>query len=90
VRAVVEHYRHHAAAASLALHSFASKLPAELEAEIEQYILSRPVRPEELRQFVDVLLDGAVERFTTSLAEIQKEVDTKSEILRFFTPCDET
>jgi hypothetical protein len=90
VRAVIDHYRHHAAAASLALQSFASKLPAELEAEIKQHIRSRPGAPEELRQFIDGLLDGAVERFTTSLAEVQQGVDTESEIRRLSTPCDQT
>jgi hypothetical protein len=89
LRAAMEHYRHHAAAASLALHRFASNLPATLGPEIEQHIRSQPGTPEELRQYIDSLLDGAVDRFTTSLTQVQEGVDTESEIRRLSAPCDE-
>ena len=90
LRAAVEHYTRHAAAASLALHRFATELPATLGPEIEQHIRSQPGTSEELRKFVDSLLDGAVDRFTASLAQVQQEVDTESEIRRLSAPCNET
>ena len=86
----MEHYRHHAAAASLALHRFASDLSARLGPEIEQHMRSQPGTPQQLRQYVDTLLDGAVNRFTASLAEVQQQVDTESEIRRLSAPCEET
>lgn len=89
LRAAMEHYRHHAAAASLALHRFASNLPATLGPEIEQHIRSQPGTPEELRQYIDTLLDGAVDHFMTSLTQVQEGVDTESEIRRLSAPCDE-
>ena len=90
LKAAVEHYRHHAAAASLALHRFASELPARLGPEIEQHIRSQPGTPQQLRQYIDTLLTGAVDSFTASLAQVQQEVDTESEIRRLSAPCDET
>lgn len=90
LKAAVEHYRRHAAAASLALHRFASELPAQLGPEIQQHMRAQPGTPQELRRYVDTLLDGAVDRFTASLAQVQEDVDTESEIRRLSAPCDET
>jgi len=90
LRATVEHYRHHAAAASLALHRFASGLPAKIAPKFEQHLRSQPGTPKELRQYVDGLLDAAVERFMRSLVQVQDEVDTANEIRRLSAPCDET
>lgn len=90
LRAAVEHYRRHAAAASLALHRFASELPAQLVPEIQQYMRSHPGPSQELRQHVDMLLKNAVDRFTASVAQVQQEVDTESEIHRLSAPCSET
>ena len=62
--AVAEHYRHHAAAASLALHQFASEFSRQLELEINQY-LRRHAGPSQarlpnLRQHVSSFLEHAV------------------------------
>lgn len=88
LRAALDHYRHHAAAASLALHRFAAELPAKLSLEIEQYIQARQPTPNEARQNVDALLDAAVGNLTASLPQVQKSVDTADEIQSLSTSCD--
>lgn len=90
LRGAVEHYRHHANAASLALHRFAVGLPSKLGPEIREHIRSQPGTSQELRLYVDTLLDAAVDSFTNSLAEVHEKVDAGNEIQRLSAPCDET
>lgn len=93
-QAATEHYRHHAAAASLALHRFAAELPRKLEAEMEQYVLSHPglsqAQQPDVRQHVESLLDRAVKTLSASLVEIQASVDTPSEIRSLSISCSDT
>ena len=90
LRAALEHYRHHAAAASLALHRFAAELQVKLEAEIERHTQLQPSTPEALRRYIDGLLDDGVGNFHSSLSIVQKDVDTESEIHDLSAPCDRT
>ena len=94
LRAATEHYRRHAAAASLALHRFAAELPRTLESEMERYVLSHPglsqAQQPDVRQHVESLLDRAVKMLSASLAEIQAGVDTPSEVRSLSTACGET
>ena len=87
-KAALDHYQHHAAAASLALHRFASELPAKLSPEIEEYIQARQLTSGEARHYADTLLDTAVGNLSASLPQVQKNVDTKDEIQRLSAPCD--
>ena len=87
-RAALDHYRHHAAAASVALHRFASELPAKLTPKIEQYIGLQQRTSDESRQYADTILDAAVGDLSTSLPQVQKNVDTKDEIQRLSDSCD--
>ena len=90
LKAAVEHYQHHAAAASTALHRFASELPAKLGPEIEQRIRLQPGTPQQLRNYIDALLSDAIDSFVASLSQVQQDVDTESETRQLSTPCDET
>lgn len=92
--AVAEHYRHHAAAASLALHQFASRLSRQLELEINQYLrrhagLSQARLPV-LRQHVNSVLDHAVAAFSGALGGVQASVDTPQEIQSLSASCSDT
>lgn len=88
LKAALDHYRNHAAAASLALNRFASELPAKLSPEIEKYIQARQLTSGEARRYVDTLLDAAVGNLSASLPQVQKNVDTKDEIQRLSASCD--
>ncbi len=88
LRAALDHYRHHAGAASLALHRFAAGLQTKLELEIEQHIQSQQGAPDELRQYVNSLLDAALGSFSASLPQLQRNVDTRDEVQRLSAPCD--
>lgn len=94
LRAATEHYRRHAAAASLALHRFAAELPRKLESEMGQYVLSHPglsqAQQPDVRHYVESLLDHAIKTLSVSLIEIQASVDTPSEIRRLSTSCGDT
>lgn len=94
LRAAIEHYQHHAVAASLALHQFASGLPSKLEAELDRYVRSHPSSfPADrlnLRQYVDGLLEHAVKTFSASLADIQANVDSPDEIRTLSALCGDT
>ena len=94
LRAAIEHYRHHAAAASLALHQFASGLPSKLKSELDRYVRSHPgsfpADQFNLRQYVDGLLEHAVKTFSASLADIQANVDSPDEIRALSVPCGDT
>jgi len=91
LRAAIKHYRHHAAAASLALHQLAAGLPSRLGSEIDWYLRSHPGSSPadqlDLRQYVDGLLDQAVKTFSASLADIQDSVDSVDEIRSLSAPC---
>jgi hypothetical protein len=87
-RAALDHYRHHAAAASVALHRFASELPANLRLEIEQYIQLQKLTSGAARQYADALLDAAVGDLSASLHQAQKKVDTEVAIQRLSASCD--
>jgi hypothetical protein len=90
LRAALEHYRHHAAAASLALHRFAAELQVKLGPEIERHMQLQPSTPEALHQYINVILDDNVGIFNDSLLQVQKDVDTESEIRDLSAPCDRT
>jgi len=92
--AATEHYRHHAAAASLALHQFAAKLSRQLELEMNQYLrrhadFSQAQLPA-LRQHVSSVLDHAVETFSGALVGVQASVDTPKEIHSLSAACSGT
>lgn len=96
LRAAAEHYRDHAAAASVALHRFASELPHKLGPEVNQYLrdhdhagLSQAQLPD-LRQYVSRLLEHAVATFSGSLADVQASVDTPMEVRRLLASCGDT
>lgn len=80
LRAAAEHYRNHAAAASVALHRFASELPNRLGPEINQYLRGHAglfeAQLPDLRQHVSSLLELTVATFSASLAGVQASVDT--------------
>lgn len=89
--AVLAHYRHHAAAAALALESFALSLPPKLQSEIDVYVAGHPVRSgasiAALRSYIGELLDRAVGIFSRSLTSIQAGVDTPQEVRALVTSC---
>lgn len=87
LKAAVKHYRHHATAASLALHRFAAELPAKLGSEIEQHVQDGLDASQGLRRYVESLLDHAVESFSASLAHVQASVDTPGEVQSLLAPC---
>jgi len=92
--AAAEHYQHHAAAASLALHQFASKFSRQLELEMNQYLrhhagMSQAQLPV-LRQYVSSFLDRAVATFSGALVGIQASVDTHQEIQSLSASCSDT
>lgn len=94
LKAAEAHYGHHAEAASRALHQFAADLPLKLSAEINSYARHHGAQSEEqqitLRQFVNGLLDQAIEAFSASLKDVQKRVDTPAEISALTVPCSDT
>lgn len=94
LRAAVEHYRRHAAAASRALHQFATELPRVLGPEVDRYLRSRPGAPQpddaDVRRYVGGLLDHAVEVFSASLGKVQADVDTPDEVRKLSAPCGNT
>lgn len=93
-RAAIEHYQHHAAAASLALHQLASGLPSRLESEIGRHVRRHPALSQadqlDLRQYVDDLLERAVKTFSASMADVQASVDSPDEIRSLSAPCGDT
>jgi hypothetical protein len=93
-RAAIEHYQHHAAAASLALHQLASGLPGRLESEIDRYVRRHPALSQadrlDLHQYVDGLLERAVKTLSASMADIQASVDSVDEIRSLSAPCGDT
>lgn len=94
LRAAVEHYGHHAEAASQALHQAAEALSKTLETEIDRAFQSNP-GPPRAEDPVSVpgvrkALDQAVETLTASLAAVQAAVDTPSEIRKLSTACGDT
>ena len=88
-RAALDHYRRHAAAASLALRGFAADLQVRLGAEIAGWLRSRSRTSAELRELTDRLFDAALGTFNASLPQVQRTVETKDEIERLSAPCDE-
>ena len=52
------------------------------------FIQSQQGTPDELRQYVNTLLDAALDSFSASLPKLQRNVDTEVEIQRLSAPCD--
>lgn len=89
-RIAMEHYRHHTAAASLALDRFASELPGRLGPEIQRYAQTHSGSLQEIHLHVEGLLDGAVKAFSASLAQVQADVDSVDEVQKLSAPCSDT
>jgi len=94
VPAVIAHYRRHAAAASLALHRFATELSPRLEEQVEFYLrensLSTGADIAELQDYLDESLDQALGAFIVSVPDFQQVVDTPAEIRALNEPCSST
>ena len=83
LRAAVAHYRHHAAAASLALRAFAADLAGRLRREVDGELRSRPPWTEgdlaALEGRLNAFLDAALATFNRSLTAVQAKVDNSRE-----------
>ena len=88
LRAALEHYQHHAATASLALHRFAADLQGELRSEIDVRTRYQAGTAAEFRQYIDKFLDDEVDTFSDSLLQVQKDTDTESEIRGLAASCN--
>ena len=89
-RAALAHYQRHAAAASAALHRFASGLQARLQPEIELLNASAKEDIGELRRALGERVDAALGKFNDGLRNLQQGVDREGDTQRLSAPCDRT